>query len=153
MDPETAARTIFAPRHTEEDSHAFVSMAGDGTVAGNVEIWDRRNNTLQVRRRETLMVTCSNGVVPSARSINGICAVCGGPDELVSRCAVCGVVLCQLHAKVLDGSSGAKVYCPEHLAEALDKWDTWAALDGGYSRGTVGPWALTVRRQTPKDQQ
>lgn len=129
MDPTEAAREIFAPSHGEEDSYGFTRVGPDGTVPHQGEQWDREHNAMRVRRRKFMVITCSQGVVRSAEEINGICSECHGTEATVVRCSVCGVILCQLHAYVLEHPTGNVVYCRTHLEEAQDNWDTWEAYD------------------------
>ena len=129
MDPAAAAAEIFAPRHGEEESYRFAGVSPDGTVPHQGELWDRQNNSLRVRRQRVMLITCSRAVVPSAEEIKVVCSECGGIDSVGYRCARCGVALCQLHAHVLQHPDGSVLYCREHLEEALDDWDTWAAYD------------------------
>lgn len=129
MDPTDAAREIFAPSHGSEDSYEFARVGPDGTVPHQGELWDRENNSMRVRRRKFMLVTCSRGVVRSAEEINGICSECHGPEAAVVRCSRCGAILCQLHAYVLEHPTGQAVYCRKHVEEAMDSWDTWAAYD------------------------
>lgn len=153
MDPaETAARTIFAPTHEEEQCHEFASMNNDGTVVSSSELWDRENNSMRTRRRRTLMVTCSRGVVLSPEAIRGMCSVCGGPDDSIARCDVCGATLCQLDGRVLEYPTGPQILCPTHLAIALDQWDTWLASDCGFSRAKAGPFSLSKYSHAVKSQ-
>lgn len=129
MDPAEAAREIFAPSHGEEESYGFAQVGPDGTVPHQGEQWDRENNSMRVRRRKFMLVTCSKGVVRSAEEINGICSECHGPEATAVRCSICGAILCQLHAYVLEHPTGQAVYCRTHVEEAMDNWDTWEAYD------------------------
>ena len=147
LDPAGAADEIFAPRHGEEESFRFAGVGPDGTVPHHGEIWDRQNNSLRVRRQRVMLITCSRGVVPSAEEIRVVCSECGGVDSVGYRCARCGVALCQLHAHVLQHPDGPVLYCREHLEEALDAWDTWAAYDAQQGKPAAKsalpgrPWA------------
>ena len=129
MNPAEAANEIFAPSHGEEESYRFTQVGPDGTVPHQGEQWDRENNSMRVRRRKFMLVTCSKGVVRSAEEINGICSECHGPESIVVRCSICGAILCQLHAYVLEHPTGQAVYCRTHVEEAMDNWDTWEAYD------------------------
>jgi hypothetical protein len=104
-------------------------MEADGTVPHQGEMWDREHNSMRVRRRKFMLITCSRGVVRSAEEINGICSECNGPEAAALRCTICGAILCQVHARVLEHPTGPVVYCRQHLEEALDNWDTWEAYD------------------------
>ncbi|MDD5677082.1 MAG: hypothetical protein PHW60_03700 [Kiritimatiellae bacterium] len=129
MDPAEAAREIFAPTHNEEESHGFVEVGPDGNVPHRGERWDREHNSMRRRIRSFMLVTCSKSVVSSAEEINGICNECHGHESAVVRCSICGVILCQLHAYVLEHPAGPAIYCKAHLKEAMDNWDTWEAYD------------------------
>lgn len=129
INPADAAEEIFAPSHGEEDSYRFARMEADGTVPNQGEVWDREHNSMRVRRRKFMMITASRAVVRSPEEITGMCTECNGPDALAVRCAVCGAILCQIHARVLEHPTGPAVYCRQHLEEALDNWDTWEAYD------------------------
>ena len=129
MGAERAAEEIFAPSHGEEDSYGFSRVGQDGTVPHRGELWDRENNSMRVRRRRVMLITCSGGVVPSPEEIKAVCSECGGVDSVAHRCARCGATLCQLHAHVLHHPTGPVLYCRTHLEEAIDDWDTWEAFD------------------------
>ncbi len=129
INPVEAAEVIFAPSHGEEDSFQFTHVAADGSIPNQGEVWDRERDAMRVRRRKFLMVTCSRSVVRSPEEISCICTECNGADINSVRCIVCGAILCQIHARVLEHPTGPAIYCRQHLNEALDNWDTWAAYD------------------------
>ena len=148
MGPTEAAEKLFAPSHGEEESYGFSRVGQDGTVPHRGELWDRERNSMRVRRRRIMLVTCSGGVVGSGEGIKGVCSQCGGFDSTVMRCARCGAVLCQLHAHVLQHPTGPVVYCQHHLDETMNDWDTWEASDiqrGVQPKKSVfpgRPWAV-----------
>lgn len=132
INPTDAAEEIFAPSHGEEDSYKFTHVEADGSIPNQGEVWDREHNSMRVRRRKFMMVTCSRSVVRSPEEITGICSECNGPDVNPVRCIVCGAVLCQIHARVLEHPTGPAIYCRQHLNDAMDNWDTWAAYDANH---------------------
>jgi hypothetical protein len=147
IDPVDAAE-IFAPSHGEEERYGFSRLDPDGSVPHRGELWDREHNSMRVRRRRVMLITCSGSVVPSGESITGVCSLCGGVDSVVHRCVRCGAALCQIHARVLQHPDGPAVYCPAHLEKALEDWDTWAAWDSEHGTKPTKspfpgrPWAV-----------
>jgi len=119
-----AADSIFAPRHGAEDNVSYRPVDKDGNVLRESELWERENNSMNVRRRRTYVIT-SSGAVISPDQVRVRCSECGGYDDVVFRCRACGKSLCHQHARVLNYPSGPIIYCRKHGREATRSWNTW----------------------------
>jgi hypothetical protein len=129
LDPLHAAEEIYAPRHGEETRYMFTAIPKNGDVLHQSEVWKRKENSLLSTITNAFLITASGSVVPTADQIKARCYECEGMEDVIIRCARCGVSLCRLHAYIIYQSSPPVAYCKRHIQEALADWDTWAAYD------------------------
>lgn len=114
----------FPPRHLDQEQTAFRPISPEGLFMKRTEEWTRQGNTAISRVQQTLVVT-NSGEVVRPEQVRLKC-FCGGYENVVHHCRVCGRGLCRLCVRRFRSPDGAElILCERDLRLAIDAFDTW----------------------------
>lgn len=132
-DLEGALADYLAPRHGEDDVLDFTMVNDRGEMVRMSEKWERRNNSMQVTRRESRAVVVS-GLAVKPEQLACRCSKCGGYDAFAGICSRCGRAFCALHSRRMTTPHGVLTLCPTDYRREVALYDTWAAVDAQAGR-------------------
>lgn len=152
--PASATRTIRNPRRPRgpksganplaaaveaattpiNDARTQIRVEGfseDGVLNTEGETWDKDNGTFRLTNTEVRTFNCAGGLI-KPKDITGMCMLGGKPDAVLRACGQCGLFVCHVHGRFVQGIDGDVWYCLQHVQDhvKIRYWDADAIGKG-----------------------